>query len=287
MLEINLPNFLIVGAQKCGTTSLYDILNEHPEANISSVKDINFFSLENKFTLGVEYYSSYFNKPLKKHKITGEASPGYMNYPRVAEKIYHNLGEVKIVMILRDPIKRAYSQYWDNRRHLKEYLSEDEIIRDYLSTEYDSASKGYFSRGVYIQYIEEYLKYFSRDKMHIMIFEDLLKNPKKELSELYDFLGIDNSEQFLKLPKPSNSSTIWLNPIYNFLLKNPGYTKRIPIHARRLFFFGKKRAYKYELPSQKTMKILQDFYRPWNEKLEDFLGYKLTGWNHFNSKTEK
>lgn len=286
-METILPNFLIVGAQKCGTTTLYDILNEHPEANMSSVKEINFFSLDNKFSKGLSHYSSYFQKPSKKHKVTGEASPGYMNYPGVAGKIHHNLGEVKIVMILRDPIKRGYSQYWDNRRHLKEYLTEEEIIQEYLSTEYETTSKGYFSRGVYIKYVEEYLKYFSRNKMHIMIFEDLIKNPKKELSELYDFLGIDNSEQFLKLPKPSNSSIIWVNPIYNFLLKNPGHTKRIPLHARRLFFFGKKRAYKYGLASQKNMKILQDFYRPWNEKLEDFLGYKLTGWNHFNSKTEK
>jgi hypothetical protein len=185
---------------------------------------------------------------------------------------------------LRNPIKKVYSQYWDNRLHLKEYFREDEIVREFLSPEYDNISKGYFSQGVYIKYIEEYLKYFSRDKMHIMIFDDLIKYPKKELSELYNFLGIDNSEKFLKLPKPSNSSTIWVNSIYSFLRKNTGYTKRIPRHARRLFFFGKRRVYKYGLPSQKSIKTLEDFYRPWNEKLEVFLGYKITGWNHFNFK---
>jgi len=93
-METILPNFLIVGAQKCGTTTLYDILNEHPEANMSSVKEINFFSFDNKLSKGLEYYSSYFKKPTKKHKITGEASPGYMNYPGVAEKISNNLGKV-------------------------------------------------------------------------------------------------------------------------------------------------------------------------------------------------
>ena len=286
-MEACLPNFLIVGAQKCGTTTLYDILNEHPEANMSSVKEINFFTIDNKYSKGLLSYSSYFKKSTKKHKITGEASPGYICFPGIAEKIYNNLGDIKIIIILRDPIKRAYSQYWDNRRHLKEYRTEGEIIREYLSADYETTSKGYFSRGVYIKYIEEYLKYFSRDKVHIMILEDLVKNPKKELFELYNFLGIDNSEQFLKLPKPSNSSIIWANPIYRFLLKNPGYTKRIPLHVRRIFFFGKKRAFKYELPSQKNMKILHDFYRPWNEKLEDLLGCKLTEWNHFNLKAEK
>jgi len=281
-MKVNLPNFLVVGAQKCGTTTLYDILNEHPEANMSSVKEINFFSFDNKYRKGLSYYTSYFKKPLKNHKVTGEVSPGYMNYPGVAAKIHRNLGEVKIVMILRDPIQRAYSQYWDNRRHLKEHLTNEEIIEEYLSTEYEASSKGYFSRGIYINYIEEYLKYFSRDKIHIMILEDLIKTPRKELGELYDFLEIDKSEQFLKLPKQSNSSMIWVNPLYDFFLKNPGYTRFIPFHARRLFFFGTKRAYKYRLLNQENIKTLRAFYKPWNRKLESFLGRKLTGWKNYN-----
>ena len=282
-----LPNFLIVGAQKCGTSSLYAILKKHPEVNMSDIKEINFFSFDHKFSKGLSYYSNYFKTPAANHKITGEASPGYMNTPGITEKIYQNLPEVKIVIILRDPIKRGYSQYWDNRRHLKEHLSEDEIIQEYLSTEYDTNSKGYFSRGVYIKYIKEYLKFFKRDKIHIMIFEDLIKNPKKELSQLYDFLDIDKSSPLLKLPKPSNSSTIWLNPIYNFLLKNPNFTKRIHNRERRLFFVGKKKAFKYELPSYKTIKILEGFYKPWNKELEDFLGRKLTWCNDLKSKNVK
>ena len=279
-----LPSFIIVGAQKCGTTTLYDILKMHPEVNMSRIKEINYFTSEDKMKKGLKHYSSYFKKPKVNHKITGEASPGYMNNLEIPEMIKNNIGEIKIVMILRDPIKRAFSQYWDNRRHLSEILNESEIVAKYLTDEYNSKSRGYFSRGVYSKYIEEYLKYFKRSNIHIMIFEELIDNPNKELKKLYNFLTIDDSDKFLNLNKFSNSSMIWDNRFYKFLLQNPKYNKYINKHFRRFFFFGKKCKYKYPLPSDINLKILQEFYKPWNLKLELLLEKKITDWNLSNPK---
>lgn len=277
-IKKKLPDFLIVGAQKSGTTTLYDILNNHPEVNMSKTKEINFFTSEKKFSKGLSYYSTFFDKSIGNQKIMGEATPGYMNYYGVAEKIYDSLGDIKIIMILRDPIKRAYSQYWDNRRHLKENMSENKIVSKYLSSTYNSSSRGYFSRGVYIKYIEDYLRFFSRENIHIIIFENFIKNPRDVILELYDFLGIDNSQPLLNLKEPSNSSIIWENPIYMFFLKNPQYNKYIPKNLRRLLFFGRKRKYKYNLPDEKTLNTLKRFYKNWNKKLEDFLSIKLNDW---------
>ena len=75
---MTLPNFLIVGAQKCGTTSLHDILSEHPQANMSNLKEINFFYSEDKYAKGLEHYKSYFKKLDSKHRVTGESSSGYI-----------------------------------------------------------------------------------------------------------------------------------------------------------------------------------------------------------------
>lgn len=279
-----LPNFLIVGAQKCGTTTLYDVLKEHPEVNMSTMKEINFFTFEKKYGKGISYYSTFFEKKSTKQKVSGEASPGYMNYPGIAKRIYDDLGPIKIVMVLRDPIKRAYSQYWDNRRHLSEYLSEEGIIDRYLTSEYNNNSKGYFSRGVYIKYIEEYLQYFDRRNLHVMLFEDLIQNPKPELKKLYTFLGIDTSEKYLELSKASNTSMVWNNFIYQTLLKKPSLTRWLPKHGRKFLFFGKQIAYSYALPDGKHLKILQDFYKPWNKKLEHFLDRKIENWKVANSK---
>jgi hypothetical protein len=78
----------------------------------------------------------------------------------VHELIHQNLGNIKIVIILRNPIKRAFSQYWHNRRDLNEGMSESEIIDTYLETKYSPKRKGYFSRGVYFQDVKEYIQLF-------------------------------------------------------------------------------------------------------------------------------
>ena len=152
-----------------------------------------------------------------------------MNSPGVAQKIYESLGDIKNNNDFeRSNKKRAYSQYWDNRRHLSESISENKIVSKYLSSTYETGKRGYFSRGVYIKYINDYLKFFSSDKIHIIIFENFVKNPNEVIFELFDFLGIDNSRPFVKSKEPSNSSVIWENPIYKFFLNNPHYNKYIP-----------------------------------------------------------
>lgn len=275
---MKLPNFLIVGAQKCGTTTLHQVLQDHPEVNMSAVKEINYFTSQRKLERGLRYYSSFFDSAKIDPKVTGEASPGYICYPGVAGLIRETLGEVKIVMILRDPVRRAYSQYWDNRRHLSEPLDEVQIIDCYLQEEYDPNSKGYFSRGIYIKFIEKYLEFFTRDKIHVMILEDLTDHPQEELRKLFNFLGIDDSAEHLKIKKVSNASRVWENPIYRFLLAHPEYNRFVPQQLRRFVFFGTTRPYQYSLPSAEVQLKLSNFYRPWNERLESFLGKKLNKW---------
>jgi hypothetical protein len=275
---MTLPNFLIVGAQKCGTTTLHQVLHDHPEVNMSAVKEINYFTSKSKLERGLQYYSSFFDSAKKDLKVTGEASPGYICYPGVAQLIREALGEVKIVMILRDPVKRAYSQYWDNRRHLSEPLDEVQIIDCYLQEEYDPNTRGYFSRGIYIKFIEKYLEFFTRDKIHVMILEDLTDHPQEELRKLFNFLGIDDSAEHLKIRKVSNASMVWGNPIYRFLLAHPEYTRFIPQRLRRFIFFGATQPYQYPLPPDEVQQKLSNFYRPWNERLESFLGRKLNTW---------
>lgn len=105
---------------------MHDILTFHPETSMSKVKEINFFTYKNKYKQGLKYYSTYFDK--KEAKIIGESSLGYIFYPGVANLIKKDLGQIKVLILLREPIKRAFSQYWDNRRQLSECLTEDEII---------------------------------------------------------------------------------------------------------------------------------------------------------------
>jgi hypothetical protein len=276
---MKLPNFLIIGSQKCGTTSLHDILNQHPEANMSSVKEINFFTTDKKYNKGLDYYKSYFKLQKENHKVSGEASPGYICHPKVPERIAKNLGtDLKLVLILRDPIKRAFSQYWDNRRQLSENLSEEQIVNRYLFSDYNPNERGYFSRGVYIKYIKDYFNHFDPANLHIMILEELIKNQTGELHRLYNFLGIDKTLGLQKLPKASNASMIWENPIYQFFFKHHYFQQILPSRGRVLLNFGKKKTYKYELPNDKILKTVKIFYEPYNQELSRLLGKPLKYW---------
>lgn len=273
-----LPNFLVVGGQKCGSTSLHDILSEHPQANMSKVKEINFFTNEDKYNKGLEYYSTFFDQPDSKHRVTGESSPGYICTPGVHKLIHQNLGDIKIVIILRDPIKRAFSQYWDNRRDLNESMSESEIVDAYLETEYSPKRRGYFSRGIYYRDVKKYIELFGENNVHIIILEHLIKNQTTELHQLYDFLGIDNHKGCQTLPKPSNPAAVWNNPFYKYLFNNPAITKYLPVKASGLFFFGKRDRLKYDLPAQPVIDKLKEFYKPWNKKLEKLISINLDVW---------
>ena len=196
----------------------------------------------------------------------------------VHKLIHQDIGNIKIVIILRDPIKRAFSQYWDNRRQLKETMSESEIIDNYLEEVYSPKSRGYFSRGVYYSDVKKYVELFGKKNVHIIIFENLIKNQTTELQQLYNFLGIDKDKGFQKLPKPSNSAMVWKNPFYTYFLNNSSKTKYIPVKARRLFFFGKQEKFKYDLPKQSQIDKLKEFYKPWNKKLEQLTSINLDAW---------
>ena len=276
---MNLPNFLIVGAQKSGTTSLHDILDAHPQTLMSTPKEVNFFTYDYKVEKGLEYYSTFFQKKNSTEPIAiGESSPGYICYPDIHKKIHQHLGKIKIVIILRNPIKRAFSQYWDNRRQLKEVLTEEEIIANYLEVDYKPGRKGYFSRGVYYNDVKKYMDLFGRENVHIIIFEQLLKHQKEELHRLYSFLGLDVDKGLQELPKPSNSSYIFDNRLYCYFFNNPKQTKFILKKFRRLLFFGKKVDYTYKLLNTKHLEILKTFYAQWNKKLENLIDLEIPEW---------
>ena len=130
-----LPSFIIIGAQRCGTTSLYDYLSHHPQIIPSPVKELFYF--DDYYTRPIEWYKSFF--PTKKEQeklerdlvasvITGEASPSYFFHPYAAKRIKETLPQIKLILVLRDPIERAYSHYTHIKRVNREPLSFEEAI---------------------------------------------------------------------------------------------------------------------------------------------------------------
>jgi hypothetical protein len=189
----------VVGAQRSGTTYLYNILDYHPEVCMAKpVKPEPKYFLDNKkYTMGREYYESlYFGACSNKTKYYGEKSTSYMEGQLVPERIKHYYPEARIIMILRDPVERAYSNYKFSVQNGIESLS----FADALEAEEErSLSKSgeisvnpylYKTRGRYINYIYKYLEVFDRSKINVIIHEEFMSNIDA-IRDLYLWLGVD------------------------------------------------------------------------------------------------
>lgn len=195
------PNFFIVGAPKCGTTALYRYLDDHPQVLLSDPKEVNYFSKPELEEQNL-YYQDFKPKDEKDYlklfravnnttKIIGEASVSYLYYPKVAERIYRFNPESKIVILLRDPVSRAWSHYLMDRRLglvKKEFIEifHSEMDEDKLNFQQ------YFLLGIYSEQIKRYTELFGLKNVKVILSDDLKSNTKLVIADLYDFLGIEH-----------------------------------------------------------------------------------------------
>jgi Sulfotransferase domain len=197
---VTLPNFLLLGAMKAGTTAVFYGLRQHPEIYVSSVKEPHFFSY-----LGVE-------RPPRAHHVTrledyerlfddagdalaiGECSPSYISHPRAAERIRSIVPDARLVAILRDPADRAFSHYQHRlqigREHHPDFLK---AIDDYEATgaETGMAWSTYLECGFYGRHLRRFLALFDAGQLHWILYDDFRKQPLEVLSDLFRFLGVD------------------------------------------------------------------------------------------------
>jgi len=205
-----LPNFLIAGATRSGTTSLYYYLKQHPEIGFPSLKEPRYFSslnlelpqrgpgdetVDRKLILNFEEYKRLF-EPLKKFKMVGEASSEYLTDANfTAGKIREIIGDIPIIVILRNPVQRAYSAYNNLRRDGRE----TETFRRALELEEARRSDNwdvmwaYKYVGLYCEQVKKYMETFSRVK--VLIFEEFVLDPGKHLGDLFEFLGVQKDVQ--------------------------------------------------------------------------------------------
>lgn len=245
------PDFMVIGAMKAGTSTLYKCICQHPKIQRAKVKELHFFETDKYKTLGLKWYESQFQK-LKSDEITGEGTVGYIYYPMVPKLVKKHYPKTKLILILRNPANRAYSHYQHRVRNMQEKRKFEEIVMPILTGDSSinlswskqksaslSTGENILRRGVYIKQVENWLKYFDRSQLHIVIFEDFIKNPQKCMKGIYKFLGVNYFDGF-------NSAS---HNTYS-------YSKIKPV----------------------TRKFLVDFYKPFNKKLEAFLGRSLH-WN--------
>ena len=225
-----LPSFLVIGAQRAGTTTLFDQLLLHPDLHgpvggrgevTWADKEIHFF--DERFLLGPTWYRSFFPLTLRRRwartrggdVVAGEATPYYIFHPLVPERVAATIPDVRLIAVLRDPVERAYSHYQMMRRSKREDLSFEDALAaeaDRLASEseveleagttrfrigtgerrkhYHHRHHSYFARGLYAEQLERWLACFPREQLLVLAVEDLADRQAETLRRVLDFLGV-------------------------------------------------------------------------------------------------
>ena len=223
-----LPNFMCIGAAKSGTTSLYDILRQHSDVYIPDFKEPHFFDVPDNYIKGVEWYSKAYYKRVKNEKCIGDFTPTYFFDKEAPKRIYSDLGrDVKFIIILRNPVDRAYSQYLHMKRDrfellsFKEALSYESEMLNEANKKQDYLSKirfSYVQQGLYAQMLSEYFKYFPKENFLILNFEqEFVEQRKESIKNILLFLNIKNENLDIDMVSniASKARFIWLKDIMN------------------------------------------------------------------------
>lgn len=253
-----LPTFVIAGAQKSGTSSLTATLRRHPQIHMSRPKELHFFDRQRD--LGLEWYAQQFN-PGPGEVQYGEATPTYMYDDDARTAMCESLPEARFVVILRDPAKRAYSHFWHSRRlgfetvETFEEALELEPVRLASGNRSDRMRFSYTDRGYYLRQLLEFERLVGRERMHVMLLDDLTADRVPTLEKLLDFIAVDTEPAATIEEKWTNKYRV---------ADTPG---------------GKKKAVAYPPMPNAIRSHLVDRFKPWNERLGTYLGRDLSAWN--------
>ncbi|MEB3830439.1 sulfotransferase domain-containing protein [Phormidium sp. CCY1219] len=198
-----MPDFLIIGTQKGGTTSLYHYLTQHPQIIPAAQKEIHFFDLN--FQRGLDWYNAQFPSVTPGETLTGEASPYYLFHPLTPKRVKALFPEIKLIVLLRNPVTRSWSHYNHEVRLGFESLSFAEAIaseparlagevqkmladENYYS--YNHQHYTYLSRGIYLEQLKRWMELFPRDRFLILTSEDFYRHPAQTVAQTLAFLGL-------------------------------------------------------------------------------------------------
>jgi Sulfotransferase domain len=242
-----LPDFLVIGVMKGGTTSFFNYLTRHPQVNPPFRKEIKFFDIH--YPEGLGWYRAHFpiRFKMKPGTMTGEATPYYIFHPTAPNRIARVLPSVRLIALLRNPVDRAYSHYNHMVRVGREPLpfeeaieheaerlvgEEEKIIADPHYSTFTHLHYSYLARGRYIEQLQKWLAIFPRQQMLILASEELYTSPATAYRKAIEFLGLSAWEP--------NDFKVYKQGVYE------------------------------EMPDS-TRKHLIDYYQPYNQKLYDCL----------------
>jgi hypothetical protein len=186
-----LPDFVVIGAPKCGTTFFYHLLSKHPHVEPAAFKEVHFFDL--LFEEGVEWYRQCFLPPEQRdgrRTITGDGTPSYLFHPLAAERMAGVIPEARLIALLRNPVDRSYSAYHHRAKHKDEIETFEEMVKASL----ESPTQGFLSQSIYVDHLVRWRKFFGEEQMLILKSEGFFEDPRGTLKATLSFLELPDWE---------------------------------------------------------------------------------------------
>jgi len=246
-MKITLPDFIIVGAMKAGTTGLFwTLCEEHPDINPPEVKELTFF--DNHWNKNLCWYAERF-KHVKTGQLTGESSPSYLVRPYALQRMKKIVPKAKIIIMLRNPVTRSFSQfkhYVKNSRRFDKFVNLTENFEEYLEKyahpPYDKRLHwmgiGVLERSIYLPQIKEVFKYYNKKQVLIIKSEEYFKNPLKICNRVCAFLNIAPLKKLKRIRNYNKSDLkLKLKPATKEKLKKyfAPYNKKLYTYLKRNF----------------------------------------------------
>jgi len=277
------PNFFIIGAPRSGTTLLHNYLKQIPGIFMSSVKEPSYFAIsinpKQKLTKPIHDKKKYLKlfEKAKYDDAVGESTPSYLWDPQAAKLIHQVVPDAKIIMILRNPVERAYSHYLQGIGFGYETLPLQEAMKKSLNSPNDYSNR-ITAAGFYSEQVKRYLNIFKKEQLKIFIFEEFIQDLEKSVGEILDFLVV-HSEIPSSLKMVQNPVDISLGRFSKFLIRNKALRTivRELVPYERSLEIRKIFSKKTEKPplSDDDKKFLEDIYRQDVKKLQQILSRNL------------
>ena len=294
-----MPNFIILGAAKSGTTALYHYLQQHPQIYLSPIKETEFFAFEGEdlnfqgpkdmprlSITTLEDYQAQFDG-VEDETAIGEASPVYLYSSKAPERIHNYLPDAKLIVILRNPVERAYSQFLmfvrDNREPLRDFMQAVDEEETRIAQNW-AWGWHYVRVGLYHQQLKRYFERYRREQIKVYLHEELKSNTDGVLRDIFDFLEVDNTFIPNTSVKHNISGIPQNNLIHSWLYKKNLIKELVkPFLSEKLRkdifrkLKKKQKLHKPELTKEIKQQLLP-FFQEDILKLQELIDKDLSGW---------
>jgi hypothetical protein len=277
----SLPNLLVIGAKKAGTTALHEYLDLHPQIEMSRPKELDFFTNDHRrCDLGPDWYASHFQAGAP---VRGESTPSYSSFPserEVPERIASLLPDVKLIYLVRDPVERAVSDYMNRRLTRRE--------RRPLAKALLAGGSLYLARSRYALQLSRYLEHFPPERILVVQSEQLRNQRRDTLRRVFAFLGVDETFGTPMFDPPVNEMSSW-RPVRTLtgerlvraadLLLGSSLSASLRARTPRIVWQTIYRPAAHPRVSKRLRAQLEETLRPDTLRLRELTGQTFAGWS--------